>query len=141
MPIAHLKKFIFENRISIFIFLLIGALTAVLYIGLFNILYKLFDINYQIALLLSYVLSVTFYFYVHRRFTFRSHGHPVSRQLVRFIIMLIMNYFITLGIVHFVVETLHLSPTLGIVISIGLTVITNYLIGKFWVFSTPLKEI
>ena len=133
--------FLKENKLSIISFLSIGILSSILYLLVFNLLLHIFGMHYQVALSIAYVSSVVFYFIINRRYTFRSHGHTLYRQLIRFMGLLVINYFITLLIVRYVVEMLFLSPSFGIVLSIGATFVTNYFMGKFWVFRNPIAQI
>lgn len=131
--ITWMKNFLWENKVSIFIFLTIGTLTAILYFSLFTLLWKILNINYNIAISISYLGSIVFYFYCNRRFTFKSQS-SIKQQIPRFIVLVIINYIITLLIVHSTVEILMLSPYIGVIFGIGATTAISYIVGKFWVF-------
>jgi putative flippase GtrA len=132
--LTTVKKFIFENKISILLFATIGTLTAVIYFSLFTLLWKKLGINYNIAISISYLSSITFYFFCNRNFTFKSTQNSVRNQLPRFIVMVLINYVITLAIVNSAVEILLLSPFLGVLLAVCATTSLSYLIAKFWVF-------
>lgn len=55
--------------------------------------------------------------------------------------MAFINYLITILIVEFSVKLLLLSPYFGVVIAVGVTVVSGYLMLKFWVFQINEKQI
>lgn len=134
MTATSLKTFLIQNKHSIFTFLCVGALTSLLYFGLFGLFWKILTINYSIAVSMAYVLSIIFYFFSNRMFTFKSQAQPVSGQFIKFIGMAILNYVITLIVVYTSVELLTLPPYIGMVFAVGTTTILSYIIAKFWVF-------
>lgn len=130
---TQVKKIIAENSKPFMLFAIIGGITAGFYISIFTLLLNLFHLHYQVALAISYVFSITFYFFANRSFTFKNQN-AVSQQLPKYFIMLFFNYLATMGITYITVEILTLPPQFGIVAAIGLTFILNFLISKFWVF-------
>lgn len=138
--LTTLKRFITQNLFSFLLFVSIGTITAIIYFTLFTVLWKKLALNYNIAISISYLTSTTFYFFSNRTFTFKSTYDSVSDQLPKFIILISLNYLITLAIVHGTVETLKLSPYLGIIFAAGTTTAINYLISKFWVFQIKHQE-
>jgi putative flippase GtrA len=129
-----IKKFILSNRDSIIRFIAVGLLNAIFYFCLFTIFWKGLNINYNIAITIAYAIAIVSYFFLTRHFTFASNNNPIKNQVLRFIVLLVLNYFITLAIVHNTVKILLLSPNLGVLFAIATTTISSYLIGKFWVF-------
>ncbi len=134
--ITQLKKTILEHNNSFVMFLMVGSLTAATYLSLFILLSKILHGNYQIAVSISYVVSVTLHFSANRKFTFKKQTNLLSQQLPRYLIFLIVNYLITLVFMHITVETFHFTPFIGLVLTIGATCMLSYLISKFWVFQT-----
>lgn len=132
--LSFLSQFISTNKKSFLFFLLVGALTAVLYFGSFTFFWKLLGISYQYALAIAYTLSVTFHFGANRNITFKNNEANFSHQVIKYILMTIGNFFITFIVVNFVVEILNFSPYIGITCAICTTVWTGYFISRFWVF-------
>lgn len=131
---TYLKK-LTQNHIHSFSkFVLVGLITATIYFGLFGVLWKHFELNYQIAITIAYVFAVIFYFLFNRHFTFRSTVSAMNLQFIKFLFMLAFNYLMTLTIVHISVEQLSVPPYAGMVLSIGIMTLINYSIAKFWVF-------
>ena len=120
-------------------FLAVGATSALVYFLSFSVLWHFIHFTYQIAVSIAYALSVVVHFTANRRITFRAHGHALAAQLTKYFVMVAINYGITLWIMHGIVTNLNLTPYLGIMCSIALTVATGYLMAKFWVFRIPIK--
>ena len=130
--ITPIKKLLIKNQ-SIIKFGIVGGLTAVLYFSLFALFWRILELHYQIAISLAYFISVTFYFLANRKFTFQSTGNT-SRQLPRYGLLLLINYFVTLIVMHITVELFSFLPYFGIVASVGITFIINYQVSKRWIF-------
>lgn len=117
-------------------FLMVGALTAAAYFAIFTLLWKILHIDYRVSVTLAYVSSVTFQFFSNRNLTFKKKSDSLFFQGVRYMGLLIINYLITISIVEYTVKFLLLSPYLGIVFSVGVTVFTGYFLSKRWVYKT-----
>jgi putative flippase GtrA len=129
-----IKKFLWENKFSISIFLAIGLTTFIFYFLLFSFLWEVLKINYRVAISIAYISAITFYFFANRRFTFKANHQSAGGQVKRFLILMGLNYLITLSLVHYTVEILHLPPYSGMLLAVITTTISNYFIGKLWVF-------
>jgi putative flippase GtrA len=132
--IAQIKKTILEYNNSFVMFLMVGCLTAGTYLSLFIVLSKAFHGNYQIAVSISYIVSVILHFSANRKFTFKKQTNLLSHQLPRYLILLVVNYLITLVFMHITVEVFFFTPLIGLVLTIGTTCMLSYLISKFWIF-------
>ena len=115
-------------------FLTVGGLSALINFGSFALFWKVFHFYYQFAVTLSYVLSVIFHFIANRRFTFRAHRQALWPHLSKYLMMVAVNYPVTLLVVYVVVEIVHWPPPMGVACGIGVTVTTGYIMSKFWVF-------
>lgn len=124
----------FIDHRSLFLYLLVGGLSAGIYFGLFSFFYAVLNMHYKWALTLGFFLSTVFNFLSNRHVTFQSHTHAAHVQLIKYICLLIVNYALNLMIAHFSVSVLGLSPYLGVIIAIGCAVPFTYLMSKYWVF-------
>lgn len=128
------KLFPFIDLRSAITFLTVGGISAAINFVSFAILWKYNHIDYKVSVTVAYILSVIFHFVANRRYTFKSHGNNLWGHLKKYIVMIIINYLITMFIMYIVTESLLLSPYYGIVLSIGATVGIGYFLAKFWVF-------
>jgi putative flippase GtrA len=129
-----IKTFIHSNKYFILRFITIGLLNAIFYFFLFNFFWKWLNLNYNIAITIAYGIAIISYFFLTRRFTFKSNKNPMKNQILRFIVLLTFNYFITIIAVHFTVKILLYPPNVGVLFAIATTTISSYFIGKCWVF-------
>ncbi|MGI0026094.1 MAG: GtrA family protein [Nitrososphaera sp.] len=137
--IRRVNGFIVSNKHTSPSFLIVGCLTALLYFVLFTLLWRMLHLRYEVAVTVSYTLAVSFHFIANRRITFKSHDQWMLHQLPRYAAMVILNYLITILIVELLVKFLMLSPYLGVLCAVGVTVISGYLISKHWVFRKEVK--
>lgn len=129
-----LQRSIQKHKREVFWFLTTGVISAIAYFITFSLLWKIFNLNYQVAITIGYIVSVIVHFNINRYITFKSGSNPIAHQLIKYLMMLLMNYIVTLLIAHGVVEKAHFSPYFAIVCSIGATVGTSYLLSRYWVF-------
>ncbi|MBC8178243.1 MAG: GtrA family protein [Deltaproteobacteria bacterium] len=118
---------------SLFFFLITGALTAGVYFSIFAIMWNLLHINYKISLTAAYWGGLCFHFFMNRHVTFRSYCN-IGRQVTKYLIMSFVNYVIALVVTVMVVNSLHFSPYVGVILSVCITVMSGYLMSRFWVF-------
>lgn len=123
------------NQLSIiFSFLTVGAVTALIHFSVFAGLLNIFHFDYRVAITLAYFLAVTFHFNANRYFTFKNTDETIGQQLPRYAVMVFINYLITLLTISTGIEMLGFSPYTSNMLAIGMTLISGYLLLRFWVF-------
>lgn len=135
---TQLYTFIRINKRSILSFLAVGAASAIVNFASFGIFWSLVGLPYAYAVSIAYVLSVIFHFTANRHITFKSQGTNFLPQLSKYLVLIFINYFVTLFIVNYVVTVLHLSPYFGLVMAIGATVLTGYFMSRYWIFQAAV---
>ncbi len=120
---------------TIFNYAVIGGLSAAICFSTFAIQWDFFHISYKIATTTSYTLAILFNFISNRRVTFKRSGKNLSSHIYRYLTMVILNYGITIGMVHGTVKFLALSPYIGLLSAIVVTTITGFTLSKYWVFN------
>lgn len=130
-----------SHKRSITVFLIIGALTALLYFTLFAVIWETLHVDYKIAVTISYLSAISFHFFMNRKITFRSSHGKIMPQIIKYAIMAFINYLIAITVVELSVKLLLLSPYVGVLISVGATVMTGYFMSKLWVFRVGEKEV
>ena len=123
-----------QQQKKLITFLTVGVLTAAVYFSLFTVLWKWLHLNYKIAVSISYCFAVMFQFFLNRHVTFKSGNENVLYQVIKFGVLLLINYILTIAIVTWSVNTLMVTPYLGIIISLTVTVFTGFYISTFWVY-------
>jgi putative flippase GtrA len=128
--VSHTK----EELRNLALFLFIGAAAAGIYFGLLALFLEGFHLDYRISVSAAYVLTVTFHFLSNRHLTFRARGYEITPQVVRYLIVVGVNYVLTLAVVFVVVEILQSNTYIGVALSVPVTVIFSYVASKVWVF-------
>ena len=125
-----------KNRKSFLVFSLVGAATAGLYFLSLAALIEILAVDYRVAVTFSYLLGVTFQFSANKLLTFKNRKlMGTIPQLFRYAAVAASNYVLTMLIVLFTVEKLHQPPYLGVLISVGVTVMVGYLLSRHWIFA------
>lgn len=81
-------------------------------------------------------LAVVFLSNKYLTFSARGSGH---HQLVRYFVLLGVNYVVTLGVLY-LAERTGLGYQLGKIVSVGMTTVWNYFAYQLWVFRTPDRD-
>jgi putative flippase GtrA len=132
-----------QKRVKEFgLFVLVGALTTIVYIGLFAILTEGAVLNHRVAITIAYPVAVGFHYLMNYHVTFRPRGVRVTGSVYRYLVLVLINFLISLAVLELVVQLAALPPLLGAIASIGATVIASYLLSKHWVFADrgPVAE-
>ena len=124
--------FLFER--SLIFYAVVGFFNTLLYILMFQLLWKILYLNYRFAVTGAYLVSVIFHFSMNRIVTFQSGQGKLYHQIPKYIIMILINYLLTIGVVEVATVVMLLSPDVGVLLSVAVTVITGYLMLKYWVF-------
>jgi putative flippase GtrA len=125
-----------QKRASEFLlFLLVGALTTVVYIGLFALLTEVVVVNHRVAITIAYPVAVGFHYLMNYHVTFRPRGVAVTGGVYRYLVLVLINFLISVAVLELVVQLAGLPPVVGAIASIGATVIASYLLSKHWVFA------
>lgn len=116
-------------------FISVGAITAVINYLLFSFFWGLLHLHYLIAVSIAFILAIVFHFIANRYYTFKIRDNNFQEQLFRYLGLITINYLLTLAVMHIVVEQIKLSPYLGNILAIGVTVCSGYLMARLWVFA------
>lgn len=134
MSMTRLNKFILAKKLSFLSFLTIGILTAVINFTSFGFFWKFINLDYKIAVSIAYILSVVFHFTANRNVTFKQQGE-CRYQVPKYLSIVLLNYVLTMTVMYVVVEIAQLSPYVGSVAAIGVTIATGYIMLRNWVFA------
>ena len=124
-----------ESRASFLVFCLVGAATAAIYFLSLAMLLEMFGLRYRVAVTLSYFLGISCQFLLNKLVTFKDRNFAeIVPQMLRYALVVVANYALTMLVVVFTVETLGLAPYVGVLFSVGLTVVSGFLLSKYWTF-------
>jgi len=89
-----------ETRLKIGLYLASSALTGLLYLTLFFILTKVIRLSVLVAVTITYISSMSFYFIANKLVVFRKlNPGKLKKEVFQYIIIAIVNYLITVAIV------------------------------------------
>jgi putative flippase GtrA len=120
-------------------YLLVGALTFGTYFALLLLTFSVLRLPYQLALSASYATSVALHFIANRRYTFRSKGRATAIQAFRYSVVLVLNYFIQLGVVYGIHVVAQRSFYAGAVVAILTTLVVGFVLMRGWVFGPVVR--
>ena len=135
------QKFLLFNKVYLFgkanlrevlTFGIIGILCFVINISLIWTFNHYFE--YKITVTLAYFPTVLFHFLCHKYITYVDKINKLRKNLFFYVIMLFINYFLSLSIVSFTINILSLSIFYGALFSNFVIPIFSYTFMKFIVF-------
>lgn len=135
----ELLRNILRDRGAFFTFIrfcAVGASSAVVYSGSVLLLLDVLRLDYRLAISLAYILGVSAHFVMSRRFTFAAHEQELGGQLGRYLVLLALNYGLTLGVAVASVDFLGLSHHAASALSLFIPMLFTYFVLKRWVFAT-----
>lgn len=117
-----------------FLFATIGALTGVVYFICLFFLIEALAMDYRLAVSIAYGLALLCHFSANRKITFRGWGGSVYVHLMRYSVMVGLNYLTTMVIVTAMVNFILVSAYTGAAVAIAFNLIFNYCSSKHWIF-------
>jgi putative flippase GtrA len=122
------------HRWQIMRFGLVGVTTFALNFFVVWLLFGKLELNYRMAVTCAYFLTVIVHFFLNRSFTYQKKNESVTPDTARYIVMLLINYLITLTVVSTTVDLIGLTPYYGIIFSVMFTAFSSFFLMKYFVF-------
>ena len=129
-------------------YLIVGGLTTLVslvvkYALLFTILDAKNGVQLQIAVIISWIISVAFAYWANRKFVFESKSREYLKEIGLFVSSRIMTLLLDMFIMWLFVTLLKLNTNVWVIIwtivSQILVIIANYILSKFIVFKNNKK--
>jgi len=125
------------SNIRLFLkFCLVGCSNVIVTLTAFYILYNFFAINYLIASILAYSLGIVNSFTWNRLWTFRIRKSDVKREFARFLTVNLIGLGMNVCIMFLLVDVICANALVSQVIAVGLVLVFNFSLVRFWVFSS-----
>lgn len=128
-----LRKQTYQNIIPFFVFCLVGGTSAIVDISSLYCLSNVLDISDFVSISISYLLGLIVNYYLHTYFTFKKSAS--KSNLIKFIIVVCINYIITISLVSILVNVLLVGLILSKVITLPIIAVTGFLLSKLWVYN------
>lgn len=127
-------NYFLTHYLQIIKFVAVGITTFFINLCFFHLFFGLLKIDYQIAISMSYLITVLSHFTLHRFFTFNVKNQFLTGNAVKYLGMLGLNYVGTLTAMWCVVNIAKYSPYFGVLASTGMTAFTSFFVMKYFVF-------
>lgn len=114
-------------------FCLIGVVNGIVGFSIILSLIYLFNINYLISNFLGYVGGIITSFILNKYVNFKSEGR-IKMEFLIFIGSFVVAYSVNAMVLYSMVELLHQSKLVGLVVASATYTILFYLSSKFFVF-------
>ncbi len=114
-------------------FLLVGGFNTVFAYGVFVGLYQLAGLNYNLALITQYFITVNVSIFTMRYYVFQSHGN-LKAEYVKAGSVYVGMYFFNAFALNFFVIVLNLGPVIGQALYLVVSTIITYILHKYFSF-------
>lgn len=118
-------------------YLIFGFLAFVLNYVLFFFFESLLHMNYMLATVFSWVLTVVFAYWTNRTFVFKSKSEGTSsllKEFTSFIGARIATELLELLLMYLMVDLAGINSYIAKLVGQTIVIITNYILSKIWIF-------
>ena len=118
-------------------YLIFGGLTTLVSIGTYAIFTIVFNIDYLISNVLSWIIAVLFAFVTNKLFVFESKSKDkasVSKEIINFFFFRIVSLGIEMIIMYVFVDLLLINDLITKIIAQVIVILSNYIFSKVFVF-------
>lgn len=126
---------IFNNpRIKeLFKFATVGVINTIVDYAVFTLV-SLISPNIYLAQTMGYAFGVLCSYTLNSRWTFKSNGKFLGRELIKFLVVNLFSYLCSVGALWVLVDNLSVNKYIAKIMLIGVTFIVNYTLNRLWVF-------
>ncbi len=126
MPVARI--------LEILRYLVTGAMSVALNLIIIVTLTEYAGFHYLLSICVCFVTVTFVSFAINRIWTFRKHGGGAPSDLLRYVVVTLIQVPLSLGACSFCVEWLHLSYPVAVVLVAIVCAPTSYLLHRSWSF-------
>ncbi len=119
---------------EIFLYVVFGALTTLINIVAYWILYYGISVSNTVSTIISWLLSVVFAYVTNKIWVFEKGNKSTIKEATEFFISRISTGVLDLAIMYVAVELLYFEGGIIKIISNVVVIILNYLLSKLFVF-------
>lgn len=117
-------------------FLTAGGASYVVDVGTLVALHSGLDWSVGAATSGAYLVAFFFTFTINRLWVFRAGGSGTTGQVGRYLVLVGINYFLTLGIV-LGLTGLGVDVVIAKTVAAAVIAVSNFAVYRFWVFRAP----
>jgi putative flippase GtrA len=131
--IKYIYKSCQKNKNEIFRFIIVGSSLFILSNSLYLIIKNLLFINYIVSISITNAICVFIHYLLNKNFTYKSEKFS-QIQLIKYFMYLLFNYFLSILFGYFFITILNFNSNFLIFYTTPFTMISSYLLMKFFVF-------
>lgn len=120
-------------------FIITGGVALLIDIVIYFILTRYFGIYYLLSRTFSLGIAIIWNFNVNRYWTFRATAGQVKEQALKFLVVIGLTSFLSLGLMHIGVSYLHLNDLLVLLVVSIITTLINFSAHTFWSYAQQDK--
>lgn len=128
----------YDSLLQFIKFGIVGVSNTLISLGVYQLCLHVLHMHYQLANILSFVVSVTNAYYWNSRYVFKSGERLTPRQHMRAYLKAFLSYgstfLLSTALLTFWVEGCGVSQSLAPVINLLITIPLNFVLNKFWAF-------
>lgn len=134
--IAEAEKLIAKYPLvwQFFKFCLVGLTNLAIYLSVYWVMTRFFYWSYLPASIIGFLISVTWSFFINRKWTFKHIGTDHRRQYVVFIIANIISMTINLALLSIFIEIFKFYDITAQLICSVIVAFFNFCLNRFWTF-------
>lgn len=114
-----------------------GVMTTIINYATYTLLTEIMQIHYLTSIVIAWVISVLFAYFVNKLFVFQSKDwawRVALRELWQMVAARLFSLGLEMAIMWFFVDTLHYNHLIVKLLANVLVVIVNYVLSKFIIF-------
>ena len=118
-------------------YLVFGVLTTIISQVVFEIATRLFNVDYRVSTVISWIFAVAFAFITNKLFVFQSKdfsSRVLVKELSSFLVARLLSLLFDFSWMVFAVEVLHMGESIAKILSNVVVVVMNYFFSKMLVF-------
>lgn len=115
-------------------FCVVGCTNLALDFGVYFCLTRFLRVYYLLATVLSFLVAVTWSFFINRRWTFDHSGGDLGALYAKFLTANTASIAMNTGLLYMFVEKAGLHDLAGKLISSSIVAFFNFAVNKFWTF-------
>lgn len=123
-------------------FILVGIMNTVIGTSVMFIAYNFWGLGYWISSALNYIIGSIFSYFANKYFTFKSENKS-GKEIVRFVLNIVLCYFIAYGVAKPIINILlgnlslgiSILEQLGMILGMFIFIVINFIGQKFFVFT------
>lgn len=115
----------------------IGAFNTLLFLGVYD-LCVILGFDEQLGNFFAFIITVLNAFFWNYKWVFKNSTSS-KLAIVKFFTLYTATYFISAGLLIVWIDVLHIHKLIAPMLSLIITIPTNFLVSKFWVFKSKIK--